>query len=105
MSPVCVCVCVCVYNLTLKMLFIHSFCFSLYLSPTFSFFLDLSVCLSFSLFLRYSSTESDINIGLTKEETTIERLSIRRIFYLNDEIKQDFFQTMTVLVLLYVCTT
>ena len=52
-----------------------------------------------------SSTESDINIYLAKVWNAIDRLSIEWIYYLSDKIKKDFFQTVSVPVQLYGCTT
>ena len=50
-----------------------------------------------------SSTESDINISLLKVWNAIDRLLIIRISHLSNKIKQDFFQTVAVSLLLYGC--
>ena len=50
-----------------------------------------------------SSTESDVDILLAKEWTTIDRFKWKSD--LSDKIKQDFFQAVTVSVLFYGCTT
>ena len=52
-----------------------------------------------------SSTESDANICLAKEWTVIKRLSIIWKSDLSDKIKWDFFQAVSVSILLYGCTT
>ena len=52
-----------------------------------------------------SSTENDVNICIAKVWTTIDRLSIIQKSDLSDKTKRDFFQAVTVLILLYGCTT
>ena len=52
-----------------------------------------------------SSTESDVNIRIRKVWNAIERLSIIWKSDLSDRIKRDFFQAVTVSVLLYGLTT
>ena len=63
--------------------------------------IDKFVYLSSSI----SSTESDVNIFLAKLWTAINRLSIIWKFNLSNKIKQDFFQALTVSVLVIGCTT
>ena len=52
-----------------------------------------------------SSTESDVNIRRAKALTTIERLSILSKSDMSYKIKWDFFQVVTVSIILYGCTT
>ena len=52
-----------------------------------------------------SSTESDVNIGLTNAWTTIDALLIMKKSDLFDKIKRDSFKAVLVSVLLYGCTT
>ena len=52
-----------------------------------------------------SSTESNVNICLSKAWNAIDRLSIIWKFAQSDKIKRDFFQAVTVSILLYGCTT
>ena len=52
-----------------------------------------------------SSIESDVNIRLAKAWTDIDWLSIIWKSDRSDRIKQDFFQAVTVSILLYGCTT
>ena len=52
-----------------------------------------------------SSTEKDVSIRLPKAWTANERSSIIWKFELSDKIKQDFFQAVTVSILLYECTS
>ena len=52
-----------------------------------------------------SSTESNINIRLTKLWNAIEKLLIIQKSDLSNKIKQDFFQAVSVTILLYGCTT
>ena len=52
-----------------------------------------------------SSTERDVNIHIGKAWITIERLSTIWKSDLPDKIKLDFFQAVTVSILLYGCTT
>ena len=54
---------------------------------------------------KISSTESDVNICLVDMWNTIDRLSIIWKPDLPDKIKQNFFQTVAVSILLYGCTT
>ena len=60
-----------------------------------------------STYLRssVSSTEKDIDTGLTKSSTAIDRLSIIWKSDLTDKTKHSFFQAAVVSVLLYGCTT
>ena len=51
------------------------------------------------------STESDFNIYIEKTWTTVDRLLIIWESDLSDKIKWNFFQLVTVSVLLYVCNT
>ena len=51
------------------------------------------------------STEKDIDTGLTKAWTAIDRLSIIWKSNLTDKIKRSFFQAAVVSILLYGCTT
>ena len=57
------------------------------------------------LYSYISSTEDDVNIRLTKAGTTADRLSIIWKFGLSNKIKRDFFQAVSVFILLYGCTT
>ena len=52
-----------------------------------------------------SFTESDVSIYLVKAWDAIDRLSIIWKTDLSNKIKQDFFQALTVSILLYWCTT
>ena len=52
-----------------------------------------------------SSAEKDIDTGLTKAWTAIERLSIIWKSNLTDKMKRSFFQAAVVSILLYGCTT
>ena len=52
-----------------------------------------------------SSTDTDINTGLAKVWTAIDRLSVIWKSDLTDKIKRSFFQTAVVSILLYGCTT
>ena len=52
-----------------------------------------------------SSTESDVSIRLVKAWTAIDRLSIISKSDISDKIKREFFQAVTVSLLLYGCTT
>ena len=52
-----------------------------------------------------SSTENNINTRLAKAWTTIDRLSVIWKSDLTDKIKNNFFQTAVVSILLYGCTT
>ena len=52
-----------------------------------------------------SSTEKDIDTGLTKAWTAIDRLSIIWKSNLTDKMKRSFFQAAVVSILLYGCTT
>ena len=52
-----------------------------------------------------SSTEKDIDTGLTKAWTAIDRLSIIWKSDLTDKMKRSFFQAAVVSILLYRCTT
>ena len=52
-----------------------------------------------------SSTESDANIHQAKVRSAIDRLSIIWKSDLSNKIKQDFFQSAVVPILLYGCTT
>ena len=52
-----------------------------------------------------SSTEKDIDTGLTKAWTTFDRLSIIWKSDLTDKMKRSFFQAAVVSILLYGCTT
>ena len=52
-----------------------------------------------------SSTESNVNICITKTLTVIDRWSIIWKFDLSNKTKRDFFQSVAVLVLLCGCTT
>ena len=52
-----------------------------------------------------SSTEKDIDTGLTKAWTAIDRLSIIWKSDLTDKMKRSFFQAVVVSILLYGCTT
>ena len=52
-----------------------------------------------------SSTKKDIDTGLTKAWTAIDRLSIVWKSDLTDEMKPSFFQTAVISILLYGCTT
>ena len=52
-----------------------------------------------------SSIEKDIDTGLTKAWTAIDRLSIIWKSELTDKMKRNFFQATVVSILLYGCTT
>ena len=52
-----------------------------------------------------SSIENYVNIRLAKMWNAIDRLSIIWKLDLSNEIKQDFFQIVTLFILLYGCTT
>ena len=52
-----------------------------------------------------SSTEKDIDTGLTKAWTAIDRLAIIMKSDLTDKMKRSFFKAAVVSILLYVCTT
>ena len=52
-----------------------------------------------------SSTEKDINTGLMKAWTAIDRLSIIWKSDLTDKMKRSFFQAVVISILLYGCTT
>ena len=52
-----------------------------------------------------SSTETDINMRLTKAWTAIDRVSVIWKLDLTDKTKRSFFQAVVVSILLYVCTT
>ena len=52
-----------------------------------------------------SSTETDINMRLTKARTAINRLSVIWKSNLTDKIKRSFFQPAVVSILLHGCTT
>ena len=52
-----------------------------------------------------SSTETDIDMGLAKAWTAINRLSVIWKSDLTDKIKRSFFQAAVVSILLYGCTT
>ena len=51
-----------------------------------------------------SSTESDVNLRLVKVWNAIDRVSLIQKSDLSYRIKQDFFQVVTVPILLYGCT-
>ena len=53
----------------------------------------------------FSSTKIDVNIRRVKAWISIDGLSIIWKSDLSDKIKRDFFQTTTVSILLYGCTT
>ena len=52
-----------------------------------------------------SSTESDVNVHMSRALTTIDKLSIIWKSDVSGKIKRDFFQTMSESLLLYSCTT
>ena len=52
-----------------------------------------------------SSTEKDIDTGLTKAWTAIDKLSVIWKTDLTDKVKHSFFQAAVVSILLYGCTT
>ena len=52
-----------------------------------------------------SSTDSDVYICIGKAWTAIDRLTTIWKSDLSDKIKQNFFQTLSISVLLYGCTT
>ena len=64
-------------------------------------FVDQIIYLSSNI----SSIESDVSICLAKAWNAIDRLLIIWKSDLSDKIKQDFFQAVAVLMLLYGCTT
>ena len=51
------------------------------------------------------SIESNVNICIGKAWTAIDRLMITWKSNLSDKIKQEFFQSVAMLILLYHCTT